>query len=145
MKLLDDWSQEGRNGRQRAGVLGFLEVAWTLWTDVDGTSWPTLLWLSEFGASDQVRATTAALWGRALIAPGADNGVWVVLGSWADAAQRHPEQRPAFVRLMAGAAVTPRQAALLGAYAERLRTRRPAAPDIAHKLLDALMNGGHDA
>ena len=143
--LLDNWSQQGRNKRQRAGVFGFLQVAWTLRTDVDGTSWPTLLWITTTDTSDRIRATIAALWGRALIAPGADNGVRVVLGAWAEAAQRHPEQRPAFVRLMAEAATTPRQATLLTTYAERLRTRKPAAPDIARKLLDALMQGARHA
>jgi len=148
--LLDAWSTEGRNGRQLAGVLGFLQVAWTLWARVDETSWPTLLWLAECGRdrpdeepAHRVREIVAGLWSRALVAPGADNGVRVVLGSWADAAQRDPELRPAFVRLFAEAARTPRQAALLSRHADRLRTRKPAAPDIARKLLDALKEGAH--
>nr|MBA2695201.1 hypothetical protein [Actinomycetota bacterium] len=91
----------------------------------------------------RVREIVAGLWSRALVAPGADNGVRVVLGSWADAAQRDPELRPAFVRLFAEAARTPRQAALLSRHADRLRTRKPAAPDIARKLLDALKEGAH--
>ena len=72
--LLDNWSQQGRNGRQRAGVFGFLQVAWTLRTDVDGTSWPTLLWITATETSDRIRATIAALWGRVLIARGATTG-----------------------------------------------------------------------
>jgi hypothetical protein len=143
--LLDAWSTESRNGRQLAGVLGFLEVAWTLWTKVDDKSWPTLLWLVECGREDhdngsarRAREIVAALWGRALVAPGADNGLRIVLGSWADAAQRDPDLRPAFVGLFAEAARTPRQAALLSRHADRLRTRKPAAPDIARKLLDVL-------
>ena len=72
--LLDNWSQQGRNGRQRAGVFGFLQVAWTLRTDVDGTSWPTLLWITTTETSDRIRATIAALWGRALIARGPTTG-----------------------------------------------------------------------
>lgn len=143
--LLDAWSTEGRNGRQLAGVLGFLEVAWALWTKVDDKSWPTLLWLVECGREDhdngsarRAREIVAALWGRALVAPGADNGLRIVLGSWADAAQRDPDLRPAFVGLFAEAARTPRQAALLSRHADRLRTRKPAAPDIARKLLDVL-------
>lgn len=146
--LLDAWSTEGRNGRQVAGVLGFLQVAWTLWTTVDDTSWPTLLWLAELGRQDdddgptrRVRDTVAALWSRALVAPGADNGVRIVLGSWADAAQRDPDLQPAFVSLFAEAVRTPRQAQLLSRHADRLRTRKPAAPDIARKLLDALKEG----
>lgn len=146
--LLDAWSTEGRNGRQLAGVLGFLQVAWTLWKTADDTSWPTLLWLAELGRQDnesgparRVREAVAALWSRALVAPGADNGVRIVLGSWADAAQRDPDLRPAFVSLFAEAAQSPRQAFLLSRHADRWRTRKPAAPDIARKLLEALNEG----
>ena len=148
LALLNGWSTEGRNGRQLAGVLAFLEVAWTLSTTLEGRSWPTLLWLAERGsAADsspverQAQELITELWGRVIIAPGADNGVRTVLGSWADAAQRDSELRLPFVRLLADAATTPRQAHLLQRHADRWRTRKPAAPDIARKLLDALDRG----
>jgi hypothetical protein len=135
--MLDAWSQETRNGRQAAGVLGFLEVAWTLRVyDDNEVSWPALLWLA---AEDEAAAQIIArLWSNALIAPDADDGVRVVLRTWAQSAEHHPEQRPAFVRLFTAVPRTPRQADLLRRHAQTLRTGKPPSPDTARKLLDAL-------
>ncbi|MFI5932216.1 hypothetical protein [Actinoplanes sp. NPDC051494] len=137
--LLDSWSAEGRNGRQLAGILGFLQVGWTLWTEVDGVRWPTLLWIADH--DDAARDVVARLWSRALVAPDADDGLWVVLRTWAQLAERTEALRPAFVRLFTAVPTTRRQADLLKRHAETLRTGKPASPDTARKLLDALMKG----
>lgn len=138
--LLDSWSAEGRKGRQTAGVLGFLWAAWTQWTETeDGPSWPLLLRLAERDVA--AAAVIARLWARSLVAAGADSGVRVALRSWAQAAERDPGQRGAFVRLFSAVPATQRQADLLKHHAENLRTRKPASPDTARKLLDALAKG----
>ncbi|HEU4347696.1 MAG TPA: hypothetical protein VFR35_07900, partial [Actinoplanes sp.] len=140
LSLLNDWSAEGRRGRQAAGVLGFLQVGWTQWErEGDGQAWPLLLWLADRDTA--MAAIVANLWGRSLIARGADNGVRVVLRSWALAAEREPEMRRAFVELFTAVPETQRQADLLRIHAEKLRTGRPASPDTARKLLDALTKG----
>jgi len=145
LSLLESWSAEGRNGRQLAGVLGFLRVAGTLWTEVDGVSWPTVLWQAEpdpaDGSAPPARELIVCLWSRALVAPGADSWVRIVLGSWAERAERQPALRGPFVRLMQEVGRGERQARLLAAHATSLRTRRPPVPDTARKLLDALTEG----
>ena len=137
--LLDSWSDEGRNGRQTAGVLGFLRMAWRLGRHEGDRRWPMLLWLADQdpGAAEVI----ARLWSRALIAPNADDAMRVVLRTWARWAERHPEQRPAFVRLFATVPRSPRQAALLTNLAEDLRTGKPPSPDTARNLIDALTKG----
>ena len=139
LRLLDSWSDEGRNGRQRAGVLGFLQMAWRLGRQDDDRRWPMVLWLA-----DQDPAATemiARLWSRALIAPGADHGVRVVLRTWAQWAERNPEQRPAFIKLFAAVPRSQRQADLLTTLAGELRTGKPPSPDTARNLIDALTKG----
>lgn len=162
LRLLDAWSAEGRAGRQRAGVLGFLVVAANIWTTqsvaVGETTWPTLLWLAsaagpatDVGRVDidadpayltAVREVVARLWGRVLLAPGADHAVRGVLRSWASAAERAPELRPALISLLIEAATTRRQADLLASHARGWRDRRPLAPHLAERLLDVLDRRG---
>jgi hypothetical protein len=140
LALLNDWSAEERKGRQAAGVLGFLQAGWTQWVrEDDGPAWPLLLWLADRDTA--TAAVVAKLWGRALVARGADNGVRVVLRGWALAAEREPEMRRAFVELFTAVPETQRQADLLRIHAERLRTGKPASPDTAGRLLDALLKG----
>ncbi|MFG1607802.1 hypothetical protein [Actinoplanes sp. NPDC049265] len=140
LELLAGWSEETRRGRQSAGVLGFLQAAWTRWIRFDdGVSWPLLLWLSD--QDPAMSATIAKLWRTALIARGADDGVRIVLRSWALAAEREPGLRGAFVRLFSAVPETQRQADLLRMHAEKLRTGKPASPDTARRLLDALLKG----
>ncbi|GIE94630.1 hypothetical protein [Paractinoplanes rishiriensis] len=137
VSLLASWSDEPRRGRQAAGVLGFLQAAWTQWQrEGDGPAWPLLLRLADRDRS--MSAEVATLWRRALVAPGADHGVRVVLRSWAFAAERDPELRRAFVELFMAVPRTERQANLLRHHAERLRTAKPATPDTARRLLEAL-------
>jgi hypothetical protein len=137
--LLDSWSDEGRNGRQAAGVLGFLQMAWRLGRPDGDQRWPMVLWLAD--RDPEAADVIARLWSRALIAPSADHGVRVVLRTWAQWAERNPEQRPAFVRLFSAVPRSRRQADLLTRLAEELRTGKPPSPTIARNLIDALTKG----
>ncbi|MFY1689500.1 hypothetical protein [Plantactinospora sp. WMMB782] len=156
LRMLDAWSVEGRSGRLYAGVVGFLEVAATLWitqrTPDGDVTWPTLLWLAD-GAGppaavpddaaparrrSEARQIVARLWGRALVAPGVDTAVHNVLRGWAQAAEEAPVQRPALVSLLMEAATTERQQRLLTAHANRWRDPKPLAPDLAARLLNVL-------
>ncbi|WP_306214138.1 hypothetical protein [Actinoplanes sp. RD1] len=144
--LMDAWSAEGRNGRQLAGVLAFLRLSWTLWTDDGDVTWPTVLWLAQpdaAGVLPPAHDLIVRLWSRALIAPGADRWVRAVLGAWAEHAERRPELREPFVRLLGEVARGERQARLLTAHATHLRTRRPPVPDTARRLITALTEGAH--
>ncbi|MEQ4302617.1 hypothetical protein ABNF97_14660 [Plantactinospora sp. B6F1] len=157
LRLLDAWSVERRSGRLYAGVVGFLEVAATLWTNQrtpDGdVAWPTLLWLASDGgqpvtSSDdavplaegwsEAGRIVARLWGRALVAPGVDTAVHNVLRRWAQAAEEAPVLRPVLVGLLMEAAGTDRQRRLLTAHANRWRDPQPLAPDLAARLLNLL-------
>ena len=114
-------------------------MAWRLGRQDDDRRWPMVLWLA-----DQDPAATemiARLWSRALIAPGADHGVRVVLRTWAQWAERNPEQRPAFIKLFAAVPRSQRQADLLTTLAGELRTGKPPSPDTARNLIDALTKG----
>ncbi|MEV0153948.1 hypothetical protein AB0H57_09440 [Micromonospora sp. NPDC050686] len=151
LRLLDDWSAESASGRQSAGVLGFLEVAASLWlprSSPDGeVHWPALLWLATVGATEDTelapaRPIIARLWGRALVAPRADDAVHRVLRGWAWSAQRWPELRPHLIQLLVEAATTKRQGQLLAAHARRWRDPEPLAPDLAARLLDVLDRRG---
>lgn len=139
IRLLDSWSAEGRTGRQTAGVLGFLRLAWRLSRPDGERRWPLLLWLAD--QHPEAAELIARLWSRALIAPNADHGVRAVLRTWAQWAERNPEQRPVFVTLFAAVPRSPRQAALLTTLADELRTGRPPSPDTARHLVDALTKG----
>jgi hypothetical protein len=140
LELLAGWSDEPRRGRQLAGVLGFLQAAWTRWVRLDdGSSWPLALRLAHEDAG--MAAVVAKLWRNALLARGGDDGVRIVLRSWALAAERQDELRAPFVTLFTDVPRTQRQADLLRLHAEKLRTGRPASPDTARKLIDALSEG----
>lgn len=139
LRLLDSWSDEGRNGRQTAGVLGFLRMAWRLGRQEGDRRWPMLLWLAA--EDPEAAEVIARLWSRALIAAGADHGVRVVLRTWAQWAENNPGQRPAFVELFAAVPRSQRQADLLTKLAEELRTGKPPSPDTARNLIDALLRG----
>ncbi|MFG3639054.1 hypothetical protein ACGF3C_02120 [Micromonospora sp. NPDC047762] len=154
LRLLERWSLEGNAGRQRAGILGFLQVAAGLWTHVaepDGeVSWPTLLRMADAehgvaaadaGAPSGTREVIAGLWGRSLVAPGADYSVRNVLRSWASAAKEAPALRLPLISLLQEAAKTRRQADLLASHAKNWRDQRPYAPDLAEKLLKVLTEG----
>ncbi|MEU4619994.1 hypothetical protein AB0G04_08430 [Actinoplanes sp. NPDC023801] len=137
LAMLNDWAGEPRSGRQTAGVLAFLQASFSHWVrDEDGPAWPLVLRLAH--SDPAVAAVVAKLWGRSLVARGADNGVRMVMRDWALAAERDPAIRAAFVELFAAVPETRRQADLLMIHAEKLRTGKPASPDTARKLLDSL-------
>ncbi|MEE6305664.1 hypothetical protein V1634_02290 [Plantactinospora veratri] len=157
LRLLDAWSVQSRSGRLYAGVVGFLEVAATLWTNQktpDGdVAWPILLWTAGEGGRpvtvpddgvvpaegwSEAGQIVARLWGRALVAPGVDTAVHNVLRRWAQAAEEAPALRPALVSLLMKAAATDRQRHLLTAHANRWRDPKPLAPDLAARLLNVL-------
>ncbi|WP_328475434.1 hypothetical protein OHA21_19175 [Actinoplanes sp. NBC_00393] len=140
LTLLHEWAGELRRGRQAAGVLAFLQASWSQWVrEGDGPAWPLTLWLADRDTA--MAALVAQLWGAALIARGADNGVRVVMRAWALAAERDEGIRRAFVELFAAVPTTQRQADLLMNHAENLRTAKPSSPDTARNLLDALTKG----
>ena len=140
LELLAAWADEPRRGRQAAGVLGFLQVAWSRWIrEEDGPAWPLLLWLADRDAT--MATAVRKVWRISLIAPDTDNAVPAVLRSWASAAESVPDMRRAFVDLFTGVPETERQAKLLRFHADQLRTGKPASPDTARKLLDALTKG----
>jgi hypothetical protein len=140
LELLASWAGERGRGRQAAGVLGFLQVAWSRWIrEEDGPAWPLILWLADHDAA--MAETVRRVWRISLIAAGTDNAVPAVLRSWASAAEPVPEMRRAFVELFMGVPATDRQKDLLRFYADQLRTGKPASPDTARKLLDALTKG----
>jgi hypothetical protein len=150
LSMLERWSAEGRAGRQRAGVFGFLDVASTLWTrvgeDERSTWWPSMLWWAvgqpPDGSTASPRVLVARLWQRSLVSPGADYAVRRVLGSWATAAEHTAPIRAALISLLVDVAATPRHAKLLTYHAKTWRDRKPAAPDTAQRLLDVLTGKG---
>jgi hypothetical protein len=146
LTMLDEWSGENERGRQRVGVIGFLEIGSTLWRAMpseDGTEvwWPSLLALTDttYGPSP-ARELVIGMWRRVLMAPRVDAFVIRVLRRWARAAEGDAAMRDCFVRLFVDIARSgDRYAKLVSSHAKTWRDDEVAAPDTAERLLEMLM------
>jgi hypothetical protein len=148
LRQLTSWVREPRGGRQTAGAFAFLEIASTLWrerrSDDAAAWWPSLLAMADDAKeSADDRRLIVELWSIAIRAPGVDRLLQRVVSRWARAAEGDSAMRAAFVELFVEvSACGPRQQNIVIHCARTWHNSKPAAPETAARLLEALVGRG---